>query len=197
MKKLLVVLTVMMCTFVQAQKMKVASGNFDFLKGETELNLIMDYSSMTFYKEKMDENAYIKKRSNDILNDGKGKDEVDEWRKSWEFSKETRFPEKFTILMSRYLDIRAKKNNPEAKYTLNVKTIWIYPGGFMPQNAKVSTILTFTETANPNIILLQINSKEAPGAGVTGFGNLNIRITEGYAKTAKSLAKMLSKKVKK
>src|SRR5690554_7023360 len=94
MKKLFVVLTIMMSGFVQAQKMKVVSGNFDFLKGQTELNLVMDYSSMKFYKENMDENAYIKKREKDILDSDKDQAEVENWKKDWEHSKNVRFVEK-------------------------------------------------------------------------------------------------------
>lgn len=90
-------------------------------------------------------------------------------------------------------------NNKQAKYTLTVKTVWIYPGwfaGVMAQPSKVSTVLKFTETANPTIILLEIESKEAPGDNFIGVPNNNDRIAEGYAKTAKTLAKKISKKVK-
>ncbi|QMV69225.1 hypothetical protein HS960_16865 [Sphingobacterium paramultivorum] len=49
-----------------AQKMKVLSGNFDFLKGQQELNVVFDYTPMTFYNEKMSENDYLEKRNKDI-----------------------------------------------------------------------------------------------------------------------------------
>ncbi|HLV51323.1 MAG TPA: hypothetical protein VKY44_05145 [Flavobacterium sp.] len=201
MKKLLVVLTIMMCTFVQAQKMKVTSGNFDFLKGETELNLVMDYSSMTFYKEKMDENAYIKKREKDILDSEKDRTEVENWKNDWEHSKKVTFVEKFLASMNKNSKrINTSENNAAAKYTLIVETVWIYPGwfgGVMKQPAKVSTLLKFVETTNPDTVLLEITSKNAPGDNFVGVPNNNDRIAEGYAKTGKSLAKMLSKKVKK
>lgn len=200
MKKLFVVLTIMMSGFVQAQKMKVVSGNFDFLKGQTELNLVMDYSSMKFYKENMDENAYIKKREKDILDSDKDQAEVENWKKDWEHSKNVRFVEKFLAFMNKNSRIKASENNTEAKYTLRVETVWIYPGwfgGVMAQASKVSTVLKFVETANPEEVLLEITSKDAPGHNAIGIPNNNDRIAEGYAKTSKSLAKMLSKKVKK
>jgi len=181
--------------------MKVTSGNFDFLKGETELNLIMDYSSMTFYKEKMDENAYIKKREKDILDSEKDRTEVENWKNDWEHSKKVTFVEKFLASMNKNSKrINTSENNAAAKYTLIVETVWIYPGwfgGVMKQPAKVSTLLKFVETTNPDTVLLEITSKNAPGDNFVGVPNNNDRIAEGYAKTGKSLAKMLSKKVKK
>lgn len=199
MKKLVVLLTIMMSTFVQAQKMKVTSGNFDFLKGQTELNLEMDYSTMKFYKENMDEKAYIQKREKEILESGKAKSEVDAWKKDWQHSKETVFADKFMTLMNKNSSLKTATNNTNAKYTLRVQTVWIYPGwfaGVMAQPAKVSTVLKFVETANPTVVLLEITSKDAPGDGFAGVANNNDRIAEGYAKTAKSLEKMLSKKIK-
>src|SRR5690606_1001603 len=48
-KKLVLLLFVTMTTLASAQKMKVTSGDFKFLKGEKELNLVMDYSNVKFY----------------------------------------------------------------------------------------------------------------------------------------------------
>lgn len=59
MKKLVLTIFVFLMGMVSAQKMRVTSGNFDFLKGQTELNLKMDYSHVEFYKENMNEAAYI------------------------------------------------------------------------------------------------------------------------------------------
>ncbi|WP_336716015.1 hypothetical protein [Chryseobacterium mucoviscidosis] len=51
MKKTFLSFLVFLACVLHAQKMKVISGNFDFLKGQTELNLKMDYSHITFYKK--------------------------------------------------------------------------------------------------------------------------------------------------
>ncbi len=64
----------------------------------------------------------------------------------------------------------------------------------MKQPAKVSTNLKFVETANKSNVLLEITSEEAPGdQWGSNFSNES-RIGEGYAKTAKSLAKLIAKK---
>lgn len=64
----------------------------------------------------------------------------------------------------------------------------------MKQPAKVTTNLKFVETANKSNVLLEITSEESPGdQWGSNFSN-ETRIGEGYAKTAKSLSKMILKK---
>lgn len=199
MKKLLLLLSVMAVTTVQAQKMKVVSGNFDFLKGQSELNVVMDYSSTKFYKENMDEAAYIEKHENDILKAGKDESEVEYWNNNWAHAKESKFPSKFIALMNKNCQLKTSEHNTKAKYTLRVETVWIYPGwyaGVMMQPAKVSTVLKFVETANPSVVLLEITSENAPGTSAVDMPSNNDRIAEGYAKTAKTLAALINKRTK-
>src|SRR5690606_30545080 len=132
------------------------------------------------------------------IGDDKGKAEADKWLADWEYSKENSFIDKFIASMNKNMKITASKDS-DAKYTLIVETTWIYPGwfaGVMKQPAKVSTNLKFVETANPGNVLLVIGSKDAPGDSYMGVANNNDRIAEGYAKTGKSLAKMIAKKAK-
>lgn len=82
-----------------------------------------------------------------------------------------------------------------------MQTIWIYPGfnkGFAKPTARVSTNLKFVETANKSNVLLEIASEEAPGNQAENQWQNNFsdesRIGEGYAKTAKTLSKMIVKK---
>ncbi|MDP9957035.1 hypothetical protein [Epilithonimonas hungarica] len=199
MKKLLLLGLVSVSAFVMAQKMKVVSGNFDFLKGQKELNLQMDYSQMKFYKENMDESAYIAKKEKDIQKANKSPEEFTRWKKDWEYSKDTQFVDKFLSSMNKNTDIKTSVNNKNAKYTLIAQTVWIYPGwfgGVMNQPSKVSMNLKFVETANPSNVLLEIDSKNAPGDNFVGLPNNNDRISESYAKTAKTLANMIDKKIK-
>jgi hypothetical protein len=199
MKKLALTFFVCVMSMVSAQKMKVTSGNFDFLKGQTELNLKMDYSHMTFYKENMDEAAYIAKQESDIRKAGKSPDEFEKWKKDWDYSKTTQFADKFLASMNKNTDIKTSVNNSSAKYTLIVETVWIYPGwfaGIMNQPSKLSTLLKFVETADPSRVLLEIESKNAPGDNFVGLPNNNDRISEGYAKTAKTLAHLIGKKIR-
>ncbi len=85
-------------------------------------------------------------------------------------------------------------------YTLIVKPTWIYPGwfgGVMKQHAKISTQLSFVESGNPSNILLVIEADKAPGdIAFVGIPNNNDRIAEGFAKTGKSLAQLIDKRLK-
>ncbi|MDQ1160376.1 hypothetical protein QE422_000744 [Chryseobacterium sp. SORGH_AS 447] len=199
MKKLVFAFFVFLTGMIFGQKMKVTSGNFDFLKGQTELNLQMDYSHVEFYKENMNEVEYIAKQQKDIQKAGKSPDEFEKWKKDWEYSKNTQFVDKFLASMNKNTDIKTSVNNPAAKYTLIVETVWIYPGwfgGIMNQPSKLSTLLKFVETSDPSHVLLEIDSKNAPGDNFVGLPNNNDRISEGYVKTAKTLAHMIEKKIK-
>lgn len=197
-KNVITVFFILLASVSFSQKMKITQGDYKFLKGEKELNLEMDYSSMKFYKKNLDEKAYIDKRMDDITDD-KGKQEAEKWRKDWEYSKNTTFVSKFLASINKKSPIQVAENNLKAKYTLIVKTVWIYPGwfgGVMEQPAKVTTLLKFVETQNPDRVLLEIKSKDVVGTSYIGVPNNNDRIAEGYAKTGKSLGKRLSKKVK-
>lgn len=182
---------------VAAQKMKFESGDLKFLKGQTELKVEFDYGKMTFYNEKMSEEAYIEKRMKEIEAD-KGKEEAEKWLADWEKSKITDFVDKFITSFNKNCDLHASKD-ADAKYTVIVETTWIYPGwfaGVMKQPAKVSTVLKFVETVNPGNVLAVINSQNAPGDNFVGVANNNDRIAEGYAKTGKSLAGLVKKGMK-
>lgn len=195
--KLLFAVFVMLTTFATAQKMKVESGDFSFLKGQKELKVVFNFDKASFYNEKMSEEEYIAKRVKEIGTD-KGKAEADKWLNDWNYSKENTFIDKFISSMNKNVDIKSSKD-ADSKYTLIVETTWIYPGwfgGVVKQPAKVSTSLKFVETANPGNVLLVIGSQNAPGDNFVGVANNNDRIAEGYAKTGKSLAKMIDKKVK-
>ena len=195
--KLLIAVLVGFVTTASAQKMKVESGDFSFLKGQTELKVVMDYSMATFYKEKMNEEKYIAERKKEI-GDNKGKNEAEKWAADWEHSKKNTFVDKFLASMNKNMNIKASED-VDSKYTLIVETIWIYPGWFaavMKQPAKVTTRLKFVETANPSNVLLVINSKDAPGDNYIGVANNNDRIAEGYAKTGKSLARLINRRTK-
>ncbi|HBW82032.1 MAG TPA: hypothetical protein DEF78_20700, partial [Sphingobacterium sp.] len=125
----------------------VLSGNFNFLQDQKELNVQFDYTPLTFYNEKISEEEYVKRRVKEI-SDSKGKMEGEIWKSDWEQSKANDFQNKFISLLNRNVNIESSKN-PNAKYTLIVQSIWIYPGwyaGVMAQAAKVSTVLKFVET---------------------------------------------------
>lgn len=189
--------------FTFAQDMNIVKGNFDFLKDQTEINTEFDYSNFTMMKEKKSEAQYVEEHKADLDKDTKGSGFF--WQQKWVAAKEQIWTPNFLEIgnielskAGKNLKFKVGLNSP---YTLIVQTVWIYPGwdtGITKQSARVSTNLKFVETANKSNVLLEITSKEAPGNqwgdqwGNT-FSN-ETRIGEGYAKTAKSLSKLLLKK---
>ncbi|MBP4137348.1 hypothetical protein [Flavobacterium geliluteum] len=198
MKKLVLSLFLISCTSF-AQDIEVVKGNFDFLKDQKEINVEFDYSNFTLLKDKKTEAQYVAERTADLNEKSKGNGDI--WSKKWSSSKEFIWNPKFLELVNVVLNKEKKDVTFQEKlttpYTLIVQTVWIYPGwdvAMMKQPAKVTTNLKFVETANKSNVLLEISSEEAPGdQWGSNFSNES-RIGEGYAKTGKSLAKLLLKK---
>ena len=198
MKKLIFALFIISGTAF-AQDMEVVKGNFDFLKDQKEINTIFDYSSFTMMKEKKSEAQYIQEHKADLDQKAKGNGNL--WEKRWVVAKDQIWTPKFLEIGNIVLSKAGKNVNFQeglnTPYTLIVQTVWIYPGwdaGIMKQPAKVTTNLKFVETANKSNVLLEITSEDAPGdQWGSNFSN-ETRIGEGFAKTAKSLSKLLLKK---
>lgn len=140
----------------------------------------------------------MNERAKELNEKSRGKGDI--WKKKWMASRELIWEDKYLELMNRTKGYSFEKDLPDAKYTLIVETVWIYPGwnaGVMRQGAKVSTLNTFVETANNSKKKLVISAKEAPGDSYGGSYSNEDRIGEGYAKTGKSISKLIAKKTKK
>lgn len=186
-------------TLGYAQKMKVVEGGFDFIKDQKEINVEFVYDNMKILKKNLTNEQYMEEHAAELEEKTRGKGE--RWKKTWIGSRETIYAPKFLELMNRYLEkkkgVYFAENLKDAKYTLIVETVWVYPGwnaAVMRQPAKVSTVLKFVETANRENVVLEIKSKHAPGNKFGGTFSNEDRLGEGYAKTGKSLAKLILKK---
>jgi hypothetical protein len=184
-----------------AQDMDVVQGNFDFLKDQKEVNVIFDYSDFTMMKEKMPEAQYVQEHKADLDKKAKGNGNI--WEKKWIAARENIWTPKFLEIANIVLTKEKKDLNFQeglkTPYTLIVKTVWLFPGwdaGIMKQPAKVTTNLKFVDSNNKSNVLLEITSDEAPGdQWGSNFSNES-RLGEGYAKTAKSMSKLIIKKLK-
>ena len=200
MKKLMMLAGFFVSCTMMSQNMEVIKGDFGFLKDQKEVNVEFDYSKMTLMKEKKAEAQYVEDRAKELNEKNKGTGDI--WKKKWNPSKELIWNPKFLELINVVFlkdgkEVSFQEDLKEAKYTLIVETVWVYPGwdaGVMKQPAKVTTNLKFVETANKSNVLLEISSENAPGDQWGNNYSNESRIGEGYAKTAKSLAKMLLKK---
>ncbi|MFL9843494.1 hypothetical protein [Flavobacterium rhizosphaerae] len=201
MKKILLLAFLVVSGAAMAQKMKVTKGDFKFLSGVKEINVEFNYADLKLMKDNLTNDEYVANRSKELNEKNKGVG--DRWKKKWEDSPEDIWNPKFMELLNKYYgnpkNVEIQQGLTSAKYTLVVDVVWIYPGwdaAVMKQPAKVTTTLRFVETANRNNVLLEITSKEAPGDQWGNNFSNESRIGEGFAKTAKSLAKLMDKKVK-
>ena len=199
MKKNLTLFLVLFTAILYSQKIKLKQGGFDFIKGQKEINVEFVYDNMKLLKKNLTNDEYVKEHSAKLEEETKGKGKS--WEKSWYASRELIYAPKFLELMNRYFHedhgIYFGEELSDAKYTLIVETVWVYPGwdaGIMKQHAKVTTLLKFMETANRDNVLSEVTSENAPGDQWGSSFDNEDRIGEGYAKTGKSFAKYILKK---
>lgn len=201
MKKIVLLLLFITSSMVMAQKTKIESGDFKFLAGEKEVNVEFDYSNLKLMKDNLTEEEYVANRAAE-LNEKKGIGDI--WKKKWQGSKEMIWNPKFLELINvvsakEKTNIKFNEGVSSAKYTLIVEVVWIYPGwdvAMMKQPAKVTTNLKIVETANKTTVLVEMSSENAPGdQWGSNFSN-ETRIGEGFAKTGKTLAKVIAKQIK-
>jgi hypothetical protein len=200
MKKVVVLAVLFISSISFAQDMDVVKGDFGFLNGQKEINVEFKYDNLKLMEDNLTDDKYVADRTADLNTKAKGNGDV--WKKKWYSSRELAFQPKFLELLNVVLtkekqDVTFQEGLKQAKYTLIVDAVWVYPGYnvmVVKKGAKVSTVLRFVETANRNNVLLEIKSEKAPGDVFGGSFSNEDRIAEGYAKTGKSLAKMLLKK---
>ncbi|AYN69316.1 hypothetical protein D1013_18950 [Euzebyella marina] len=201
MKKFVLLMALTITGLATAQKLKIEEGDFDFLPGQQEVNVEFVYDNMKLLKKNLPEEQYVAEHAAEMEEKSPGKG--DTWKKKWEAAPELIWQPKFLELMNRYFyddhQLAFKEGLADAKYTLIVETVWLYPGwdaGVMKQPAKVTTNLKFVETADPSNVLAEVSSENAPGdQWGSSFSNED-RLGEGYAKTGKSFARLVLKKTK-
>lgn len=199
MKKKLVTMIALFCVVVvYSQKLKVVQGNFDFFKGLKEINVEFEYENQKIFKDNLTNEEYVKVRSEDLEEATRGKGKA--WEKKWVASRDLIYEPKFLELMNEYVHEKEGvffgEELEATKYTLIVETVWLYPGwnaAVMRHPAELTTSLKFVETNNRDVVLLEISSKKAPGNRYGGTFSNEDRLGEGYAKTGKSLAKLILK----
>jgi hypothetical protein len=181
---------------VNAQKIILESGDGSVIKEEKKLNIEFDYSEFGVGKFPKEED-YVKQKVDEYNAKEPGKG--DKWHQSWIGDRKSRFEPKFLELINKGLEKKGMvvSANPEAKYTLKVKTTFVEPGfnvGVMKRPAAVSFKYIFYETANPSNVVAVYFQNTVPGSQFGGYDfDVGTRVAESYAKGGKMLAAMISK----
>jgi len=167
MKKIFLLLLMVVATTVFAQnKIDVISGNFDFLKDQTEVNVQLKFDNAVYQEKNFTEEQYIENRKADVT--AKKNEKVwENWIYQWERFKSTEFQEYFF----KGANNRSKKlffrNDLKAKYTLIIDAKWVYAGWYGgmigSQEGKLDADLTFVETDNPSNVVMKLKANKILG----------------------------------
>ena len=191
MKKILQLILMITSVLMIAQKAKVTTGSFANVKSITSFDLKFDYTNVKVDKFATEDDFLADKMKK---REEKGSDQ--DFKKSWFSDREERYEPKFIESYNKRGDISVGKNTG-AKYVMEIKTTWIYPGynvGVVRKNAKINATVIIYDKNNPNNVLVSADYKEVEGYGAMGYDyNSGYRISEAYAKLAKVLAENVSR----
>lgn len=183
------------------QKISSKSGTFKALKGEENVQVVFIYDKLKLMDDNLTETDYVTEKVRKM--NEKQFESGDNWKKTWETSKETFWEPKFLTLLTKYTSdeqtTRFGKSLDTSKYIITVHVVWIYPGwdaAIMRQPAKLNTLVTLSERSKPGEVLASYTFLNAPGNQFGSNFNNETRIAESFAKTGKTLAKLISKEIK-
>ncbi len=201
MKKLFLMLFMAIATTTFAQnQINFESGNFDFLKDQTEVNVQLKFDNATYQEKNFTEAQYVENRKADIT--AKKNEKVwENWIYQWKRFKSTEYLEYFF----KGINAKSKKvtfrNDLKAKYTLIIDAKWIYAGWYGgmigSQEAKLTADLTFVETENPSNVIMRLQADKIGGKQMNREFNWEYgRIAAAYEVTGKKLGQEIKKALK-
>jgi len=193
MKKLLPLFILCFSITAFGQKIKLVEGDLSPLKGQTSVGLEMTYNGTRVGKFEK-EADYIAQKKSDYNEKEPGKG--DNWAKSWEDDKMSRYKPRFTEMFTE----RAFPIKDDSKYTVIFNTTFIEPGfnvGVMRRNAMINGEALIVETANKSHVIAKITLEKAPGRTFGGYDyDTGLRIQESYAMAGRELGKFIKSKIK-
>jgi len=202
MKKLLLLVVLIFTTMTFAQKLKVVSGNFDFLKDQTEVNIELKFDNVLITSDRITESQYLEDRKKDVLaNPKRGKAGWEKWSGEWERYKSEVYLADVLKSLSRTKNLVFNKGL-NSKYTLLIDAKWIHPGwhgGLIMQPAILSADIRFVETSKPSVTLLEMSATEVAGkmpSGMSGDVMEYDRISSAYERLGRLLSREISKGIK-
>jgi hypothetical protein len=181
-----------------SQRYEVLTGKLSNLKGISKFNVTFDYTNQQVNGFDSEE-AYLKEKIEKRKQYDNGKDlngKAFQFEKDWYDDRQNKYEPAFIDYFNKKFEkgeVIVKKNS-EAKYTMNIKTLWIYPGYELAQvePAKISAVITISETINPSNILLSIKFEKAIGI-VKDHRQQGDRIAGAYERLAKNFVIQLKR----
>lgn len=199
MKKHITLIALLFCTTLMfSQKVKVTEGSFKNLKGISAYNLEFDYTNVQIPKYDSEANFLKDKmEKRDEKEAGTG----EKFKDSWFADREERYEPKFIESFNKRFDDEVKVGKDiGADYTMKIHTTMMWAGynvGVMRQNSKIEATVSVYKTDTPSEVIFSANYTKVEGSGAMGYDfDSGYRISEAYAKLAKSLASDIKKKAK-
>jgi hypothetical protein len=177
-----------------AQRYELLSGDFKNLKDINEYNAVFDYSQVKIHGYDTEEEYLTDKMKKRENVEGK----AEKFREDWFAYRANLYEPAFINYFNKVFKKGEVKvgQNPEAQYTMNIKTTWIYPGynaGTAIEPAKISATFTVYETANPQQILLSVGFDKSIGLEHELGNTLGDRISWAYERLAKNFTIQLKR----
>tara|TARA_R110000787_G_scaffold13189_4_gene41726 strand:- start:18303 stop:18908 length:606 start_codon:yes stop_codon:yes gene_type:complete len=187
-------------TLLVAQKTKINEGKFSNLKGITEYNLVFDYTDVQIPKFKSEEDFLQDKMAKrDEKEPGTG----EKFKIDWFDDRHEQYEPKFEVSFNKRFEegeVKVGKKLSSAAYTMKIHTTSLYSGyniGISRKNANINAVISVYKNDAPDQLLLKVSYTKAEGGGAMGYDyDTGYRISECYAKLAKTFAKTIIKKTK-
>lgn len=180
---------------LQAQRYNIISGNLSNLKGITQYNVVFDYSGVAVQGFES-EAAYLKDK---VAKRQAVEGKAEEFERNWFENRNNKYEPKFIESFNKRFENGeiTVGRNPEAKYTMTVKTTWIYPGYnavAAVEPAKISALITITENGNPENQLVAVEFNKTIGLEhrMLEFDQ-GVWIAGAYEKLARNIAIQLKR----
>lgn len=193
-----IILLLLTGSSLNAQRIKLESGSFDFLEGQEILLVKFDYSDLSVGNFEREED-YIAEKVAEYNEDEEGKG--DEWKEAWLSDRPDRFEPKFEQLFNENLEsknLQCSRTAENVVYEVLVHTLFVEPGfnvGIVRRSASIDVEMVFTEVATGNEMAV-LSITRCPGRDAFGFDfDTGYRIEEAYAMLGKSVARYLLKRL--
>lgn len=191
MKKVLLFLVFLVSVTMTAQRYELLEGDLKNLKGISEYNITFDYSDMKVHGYESEE-AFLNDKMDKRRNvEGK----AEKFREEWFSDRENRYEPLFIAYFNKRFakgEIKLVKDTA-LKYTMNVKTVWVYPG-YVVEPAKITAIITVYETGNTKSVLAALEFEKSIGLEDNQYnGHRGERMAGAYEKLAKNMVIQLKR----
>ncbi|WP_336963776.1 hypothetical protein [Chryseobacterium contaminans] len=181
-------------------QINVQSGNFDFLKDQSEVNVQLIFDNAVYQEKNLTEAQYLENRKADITSK-KSEAVWENWMSQWEKFKASEYLDYFLKGINGKSKKVIFKGDAKTKYTLIIDAKWIYAGWYGgmigSQEAKLTADMKFVETDNPSNVVMKLQADKIGGKQMNKeFAWEYGRIAAAYEVTGKKLGKEIKEVIK-